>query len=151
MNTSDRWFSLGAEEGDGWPPFRILFVDDSRDCADSAALLLQFMGFETRACYDGKSALLLNDRFRPGICFLDLNMPAMAGDELAIKLRQSTLWRPLLIVALTAMDNERSSARIEAAGFDMHMVKPVHPSKLAEVVTRLFQAAAKMDAGKRQS
>ena len=72
-----------------WPPFRVLCVDDNRDCADSAALLLRAMGFEARACYDGPSALALNDGFRPGVCFVDLNMPGMDGDEVAVEARAS--------------------------------------------------------------
>jgi two-component system, OmpR family, response regulator len=131
----------GSERSDDWPPFRVLCVDDHHDCADSTALLLQAMGFEARACYDGPSALALNESFRPGLCFLDLNMPGMAGDELAMKLRAGTVWRPLLIIALTAMTNEQSCLRIEAAGFDMHLVKPVDPAKLVEVVNLLFRAA----------
>jgi two-component system, OmpR family, response regulator len=127
--------------GDPWPPFRVLCVDDNRDSADSAALLLRTMGFETRACYDGPSALLLNDSFRPGVCFLDLNMPGMDGDEVAVRIRQGSGWRPLLLIALTAMSNEAGCARITAAGFDMHLVKPVDPGKLVEVVDLLFRVA----------
>ena len=131
-----------ADIGDGWPPFRVLCVDDHRDCADSAALLLRTMGLEAQACYDGPSALLLNDSFRPGMCFLDLNMPGMDGDELAVRLRKRPVWRPLLLIAMTAMNNEASCARIKAAAFDMHLVKPVDPAKLVRVVDLFFQVAA---------
>ena len=132
---------LPASHDEPWPPFRVLCVDDNRDCADSAALLLKTMGFEARACYDGRTALLLNDSFRPAICFLDLNMPGMDGDEVAVRLRGNTGWRPLLLIAVTAMSNEASCARIAEAGFDMHLVKPVDPGKLMEVVDLLFRAA----------
>jgi len=101
------------------------------------------MGFEARACYDGHSALLVNDSFRPALCFLDLNMPGMAGDELARRLREAPGWRPLLVVAVTAMNNETSCRRIEAGGFDLHLVKPVDSGKLLEVVDLLFRIAEK--------
>ena len=123
-----------------WPPFRALCVDDNRDCADSFALLLRAMGFEAEACYDGSAALRLNDGFRPAVCFMDLNMPGMAGDELARRLKEAPAWRPLLLVAVTAMSNEASTARIQKAGFDLHLVKPVDPGKLVEV-DLLFQVA----------
>jgi CheY-like chemotaxis protein len=126
-----------------WPPFRALCVDDNQDCADSFALLLRTMGMEAQACYNGKSALVLNGTFRPAICFLDLNMPGMDGDEVARRLKQGPDWRPLLVIAVTAMSNEASRARIESAGFDMHLIKPVDPGKLLEVVDLLFQVAAK--------
>jgi CheY-like chemotaxis protein len=115
-------------------------VDDNRDSADSAALLLRTMGFDSLACYDGPNALLLNDLFQPGVCLLDLNMPEMNGDDLAVKLGERPVWRPSLLIAVTAMSNEASSARIAAASFDMHLVKPVDPRKLVEVVDWLLRA-----------
>ena len=118
-------------------PFRVLCVDDNRDCADSTVLLLEVMGFEARACYDGATALLLNGSFRPGICFIDLNMTGMDGDELAAKLREQN-WRPLLLVAMTALGNQESRSRTKAAGFHMHLVKPVNPEILLGVVDALF-------------
>ena len=81
--------------GDPWPPFRVLVVDDNRDFADSAALLLGAVGFEALACYDGPRALTLNESFKPGVCFLDLNMRGMDGDEVAARFRGGAGWRPL--------------------------------------------------------
>lgn len=123
-----------------WPPFRVLYVDDNQDVADSAALLLGLVGIEVRACYDWQTALALNESFRPGVCFLDLNMPGMGGDELAKRLRAQS-WRPLLIIAVTAMSDEASRQRTAAAGFHMHLIKPVDPAKLVEVVNALFRLA----------
>jgi DNA-binding response OmpR family regulator len=96
------------------------------------------MGFEALSCYDGHSALLINDSFRPAICFVDLNMPGMDGTELAIRLTEAS-WRPLLLVAITAMSNETSCVRIKKAGFDIHLVKPVDPKQLVEIVNQLFR------------
>jgi two-component system OmpR family response regulator len=125
-----------------WPPFRVLCVDDNPDAADSTALLLNTVGFEAKACHNGASALALNETFRPGACFIDLNMPSMPGDELAKRLRSGLGWRPLLLVAVTAMSDEQARTRIEEAGFDLHLVKPVDPEKLVQVVDNLFRAAA---------
>jgi two-component system, OmpR family, response regulator len=126
-----------------WPSFRVLCVDDNgdyRDCADSTVLLLRTVGFEALACYDGPTALRMVEKFLPSICFLDLNMPGMAGDEVAMHIC-SLPWCPILLVALTAMSNEQSRARTAAAGFHLHLVKPVDPQKLIEVVDTLFRQA----------
>lgn len=122
------------------PPLRVLCVDDNRDVADSAADLLQAVGFETRACYDGPIALVEAARFLPSVCLLDLNMPGMDGDELAVKLREQAGGVPLVLVAVTAMSNEQGCRRIEAAGFDLHLVKPVDPHQLVLVVDTLWRA-----------
>ena len=120
------------------PPLRVLCVDDNRDVADSEADLLRAVGFDARACYDGASALAEAETFLPSVCLIDLNMPGMDGDELAVRLRARSLDRPLVMVAVTAMSNEASCQRIKAAGFDMHLVKPVDPHTLLAVVDRLW-------------
>jgi CheY-like chemotaxis protein len=122
------------------PPFRVLVVDDNRDAADSTAQLLTMAGFDARSCYDGASALAVADDFRPGVCFLDLNMPGMSGEELAVHLRERAGGRSLVLAAVTAMSSAEFRERTAAAGFDLHLVKPVDPFQLVEVVDTLFRA-----------
>jgi two-component system OmpR family response regulator len=123
-----------------WPPFCVLYVDDNPDVADSAVLLLRAVGFEARACYDGQTGLLMVEAFRPSVCILDLHMPGMDGDEVARRLRGKP-WCPLLLVAVTAMGDNASRERTNAAGFHLHLVKPVDPLNLVEVVNALFRMA----------
>jgi two-component system OmpR family response regulator len=119
-------------------PPRILYVDDNPDVADSTVSLLQVVGFEAMACYDGWTALLLAARFLPGICLIDLHMPGMDGDELAIRLREGADRTQLRLVAVTAMNDEESCERIRDAGFDLHLVKPVDPHHLPSVIASLW-------------
>lgn len=130
---------MSTSYGEAW--LRALCVDDNKACADSVALLLRVMGFEAKACYDGKTALELNESFRPGVCFLDLNMPGMEGDELCRRLLASEGWRPLLVIAVTAMGDDVSRDRTREAGFHLHLVKPVDPRKMVEVTDALMRAA----------
>lgn len=104
-------------------------------------MLLRAVGFEARACYDGHSALALAAEFRPSICLLDLHMPGMAGDELAARLLAQPGWRPLVLVAVTAMGEDVYRQRTSAAGFHLHLVKPVDPEQLVAVVEALFRQA----------
>jgi two-component system OmpR family response regulator len=118
---------------------RVLYVDDNRDLTDSAVELLRIVGFNARACYDGPTALTLAAEFRPDVCLLDLNMPVMEGDELAERLREQAGGRPMVIVAVTAMGNDASRQRTEAAGFHLHLLKPVDPHDLLRIVDELWQ------------
>jgi two-component system OmpR family response regulator len=129
-----------AEQGDDAPPHRVLYVDDNRDVTESAVLVLRLVGIEAKGCYDGPTAA----EFRPEVCMLDLNMPGMEGDELAVLLRER--FSPLVLVAVTAMSDERSQKRIASAGFDMHLVKPVDPFTLVEVVNALWSKLDKAEA-----
>jgi CheY-like chemotaxis protein len=117
----------------------VLVVDDNRDVADSAADLLRIVGFEARTCYDGPSALSAAGEFLPDVCLLDLNMPGMEGDEVARLLRDRAGGRPVLLVAVTAMGAEDARRRTTAAGFRLHLVKPVDPHDLLRVLDELWR------------
>jgi two-component system OmpR family response regulator len=73
----------------------------------------------------------------PNVCVLDLNMPGMAGDELAVQLMPQPDWRPTLMVAMTAMSDAVCRERTTAAGFHSHLVKPVDPEQLLSLVRQL--------------
>ncbi|WP_315854094.1 response regulator [Gemmata palustris] len=128
----------GQHAPEGVPPLRVLYIDDNRDLADSAVDLLRLVGFDARACYEGETALAEAREFLPALYLIDLNMPGMNGDELAVRLREQTGGK-LVLIAITAMSDESSRARIKAAGFDLHLVKPVDPHKLLSVVDVLWQ------------
>lgn len=113
---------------------RVLCVDDNRDVADSEADLLQMLGFDTRACYDGHSALVEAARFRPYVCLIDLNMPGMDGDELAIRLRSQEGGPPPVLIAVTARSDEESEKRIRVAGMAKRLIKPVDPRQLLATI-----------------
>ena len=118
---------------------RMLCIDDNIDVADSTVDLLQTVGYDARACYSGASALALASSFRPGVCLIDLNMPGMDGDVLAVRLRKQYGETPIVLVAMTAMSNEESCQRIRDAGFDLHLIKPVDPRQLLAAIERMWR------------
>lgn len=115
-------------------PLRVLCVDDYRDSADTLGALLRIYGCEVRVCYNGPSALALAETFHPDVCVLDLTMPGMDGDELARLIRELRLEPEPRLVAVTALGDEVARRRTAAAGFDFHLLKPVDPDELANVV-----------------
>ena len=66
---------------------RILIVDDSADCRDSLATMLQMDGNDVRTAPNGATALEVAASFEPEIVLLDLRMPVMDGYEAARRLR----------------------------------------------------------------
>jgi CheY-like chemotaxis protein len=106
-------------------------VDDERDAADTLVVLLELAGFEGKAFYNGQTALAALDEFRPDAAILDLTMPGMDGCALARRLRAWAADRPFPIVAVTALGDDHARQLTAAAGFDLHLVKPVDPDSLA--------------------
>lgn len=116
------------------PVLRVLCVDDHPDAADSLGVLLELVGYETKVCYDGLSALAAAEEFHPDACILDLTMPGMDGVEVGRRLRQQPWARNLPLVAVTALGNDEARQRTAEAGFDLHLTKPVDPDRLANVL-----------------
>lgn len=115
-------------------PQRILVVDDSRDGADSLRVVLQMMGAEARAVYDGPSALAALETFTPTIVLLDIGMPEMDGHEVARRIRAHPAGAGVRVIALTGWGAEGERLRSRESGFDDHWVKPVAPEKLMALV-----------------
>ncbi|HEX8200363.1 MAG TPA: PAS domain S-box protein, partial [Isosphaeraceae bacterium] len=122
----------------GAPPRRrVLVVDDNVDAATSLAkLLARLMGQEVRVAHDGPDALGLAGEFRPEVVLLDIGMPGMDGYEVARRLRGRPECERALLVALTGWGQEEDRRRSHAAGFDLHLVKPVDPELLRSLLSQ---------------
>lgn len=118
-------------------PRRVLVVDDNEDAADALATMLRLLGAEAAVAHDGHAALRRALDLEPDLVFLDIGMPGMDGYEVAARFRGEPALRHVTLVALTGWGSERDKARSRAAGFDLHLVKPVG---LPEVEGVLAQA-----------
>jgi CheY-like chemotaxis protein len=114
---------------------RILIADDNRDAAITLALLLELQGHETQTAYDGVEALQIAETFRPDIAVLDIGMPKLNGYDVCQQLREHPWGRSMTMVALTGWGQSQDKQRAREAGFDLHLVKPVNPDMLAEVLS----------------
>lgn len=125
-------------DGSGpWPRRRVLVVDDNSDAADSLALLLRLHGQDVRIAYDARSALAEAERNPPEIAFLDLGLPGMDGYELARRFRTHPSLRCIPLVALTGWGQPEDRQRTRDAGFGPHLVKPVPPEALRQILGNL--------------
>ncbi len=107
------------------PGRRILVVDDSRDGAESLALLLRLMNNEVRTAHDGVEAVQQAERFRPEVILMDVGMPKLNGLDATRRIREHAWGRGVTIIALTGWGQEGDKERSRAAGCDGHLVKPV--------------------------
>jgi PAS domain S-box-containing protein len=114
---------------------RVLVVDDNEDAAVSLAMLLDLAGNETHLAHDGEEALLAAEKFRPDVVLLDIGMPKMNGHEVCRRMRAQPWGRNLKVIALTGWGQEQDRRQSREAGFDGHLVKPVDPATLTEVIS----------------
>ncbi|WP_295587755.1 PAS domain-containing protein [uncultured Lamprocystis sp.] len=116
---------------------RILVADDDVDVADSLTLLLDILGHEVRTARDGMEALEIAAQFKPELILMDLGMPRLNGYDACRRLRTDPAGAGAVIVALTGWGQDRHHQATAAAGFDLHLVKPVGLAELQGLIDRL--------------
>lgn len=120
---------------------RIMVVDDNRDAADMLGILLRMQGHVVQVAHDGFAAVQMAPTFNPDVVLLDIGLPGLDGYAVAKQLRRLQSRTPLCLIAVTGYGQEEDRARSRAAGFDHHIVKPVEPSELSELLLRSQQSA----------
>jgi signal transduction histidine kinase len=113
---------------------RVLLADDNADFANSLAQLLTQRGHDVRVVHDGAEALAVAARFHPQFAFLDIGMPKVHGYELARRLREMPATAGCVLVAVTGWGQEDDRNRAREAGFDRHLVKPVDPADIDNIL-----------------
>ena len=113
---------------------RILLADDLVDSVDSLSMLLRLMGHTVWTAQDGAEAFALAEVHRPEVLLLDLGMPRMDGYEACRRIREQPWGRDMMIVAVTGWGQTEDRRRTREAGFDRHVVKPVEPATLINLL-----------------
>jgi PAS domain S-box-containing protein len=121
---------------------RVLLVDDQEDVTESLAALLGALGAQVRVANDGETALALFGQFQPEAALLDISMPGMDGYQLSRAIREGFPASHPLLVAVTGWGQDSDKARSMAAGFDMHLTKPLGMPGLQRVIEHLELRAA---------
>jgi signal transduction histidine kinase len=116
---------------------RILVVDDNQDSADSMGLLLNLLGNDVRIVHDGLAAVDVANEFKPQVVLLDIGLPTLNGYEAARKIRRKAWGKKAVLIAVTGWGDTVDRERSKQAGFDHHLVKPVEPDVLTNLLASL--------------
>ncbi len=116
---------------------RILIVDDNHDSAASLGILLRLTGNDVRTAHDGLEAVEVAASFHPEVALLDIGMPRMNGYDAARAIRKQPGGAQIVLIAVTGWGQEADRHRSLEAGFDHHLVKPVDPAALIQLLATL--------------
>jgi CheY-like chemotaxis protein len=95
------------------------------------------LGHEVSVAEDGPTALALVATFRPDIALVDVGLPGMNGYELTRRLRELPSMKEIPLVAVTGYCREEDRRTALEAGFTLHLVKPVDPVRLENLLSTL--------------
>ncbi len=123
---------------------RVLVVDDDADARESVGMTLESRGAVIQLASSASEALRLISRNRPDVMIADIGMPQEDGYVLIRTLRaleREHSHSRLPAVALTAYASAADRDRILAAGYDVHLPKPVGPADLMQAVVTFRRAS----------
>ena len=115
---------------------RILIVDDNQDAAEMLARHADGVGPGPRDRARRARGPERGDEFEPEIVLLDIGLPRLDGYETARRMREQPWGRRALLIAVTGWGQDVDLARSRDAGFDHHLVKPVDPRVLKDLIRR---------------
>ena len=118
---------------------RILLAEDNKTNQMVTQKLLEIIGFQSDAVYNGHEALTVLTKKDYDLVLMDCQMPEMDGYEATARIRDpnsSVKRHDIPIIALTAHAMQGDREKCLDAGMDDYLSKPVDMHQLAETLNK---------------
>ena len=125
---------------------RILIVDDNRTVLKVLSSVLERAGFEvaTREEPIGTTVALMREQ--PDLVILDVNMPALEGDELVRSIRKRSALDHVFVVLYSALPESDLAELARACGADAHIQKNTPIDTVVRKVRRWIVTRPRVEA-----
>ncbi len=110
---------------------RVLVIEDNQDSAESLKEYLELLGHAVTTAYTGAAGIARAKAERPDVVVCDIGLPGMSGYAVCADLRALPALAGTLFVALSGHEADEGANH---AAFDLHLLKPIDPQRLAEVI-----------------
>lgn len=117
----------------------VLLVEDDREATEMMTLVLSERGARVRNAKDFDAAVQALQQAWPDVVVSDIGLPGRDGYELVRRVREIEGEREvphLPVIALTAFARPEDKRKALAAGFDLHLSKPLRPHLLLDAIVR---------------
>jgi signal transduction histidine kinase/ActR/RegA family two-component response regulator len=121
----------------------VLVVDDNVDAARTLGMVLSAAGVSVQIAHTAAEAVSVARSWRPQAALLDVGLPDGSGNDVARSIRAETWGQDMLLVAVTGWGQQSDKESTAAAGFDMHLVKPVDPAQILALLTGFARRPAR--------
>jgi len=121
----------------------ILIIDDNDPERDIFASFLRFAVGRVVEARQGEDGVQVAVEHRPALILLDITMPVLDGWGTIERLKADPRTRRVPLIPLTAHHLEWD--RLQVAGFDGYLEKPIVPFRVLEEVERVLGGAVTSD------
>jgi signal transduction histidine kinase/CheY-like chemotaxis protein len=115
-------------------PRRVLLIEDNRDARETFRMMLELAGHQVLEAEEGREGLELLKTELPDIAVIDVGLPGLDGYQIASSFRKEPTSNQVMLVALTGYGTPEARERSRAAGFDHHLIKPIDPDVLRDLM-----------------
>jgi signal transduction histidine kinase/ActR/RegA family two-component response regulator len=118
---------------------RVLLVDDEAEAREILSTVIGRTGAEVKTCISASDALTKLVEWRPDVILSDIAMPEEDGYSFIGKVRSLPREKggETPAAALTAYARDEDRLQALAAGYQMHIAKPIGASQLVTMVAKL--------------
>lgn len=118
---------------------RILYIDDDFRTREAVLEVLELTGARVALAASPADGMLALEVFKPHVILCDLDMPGEDGFDFVRKLRAREAGQAprIPVLAFTALASEDVKRDALAAGFQLHLAKPIDIDRLRDAVLRL--------------
>jgi signal transduction histidine kinase/ActR/RegA family two-component response regulator len=118
---------------------RLLIVDDEPDAREMLQVMLGQYGIQVKTSASVQEALELLERWKPDVLISDVGMPNEDGYALILRVRALGHDRGgnIPAIALTGYSRLEDRSQLLAAGYQMHLSKPVELARLVNAIMSL--------------
>ncbi len=117
----------------------ILIVEDNPKNMKLARDVLQAKGYATLEAVNGEDGVRLALEHHPDLVLMDIQLPVINGIEALRRIRANPGTAAIPVVAFTASVTANDLSRIDAAGFDAFIGKPINLKEFVETVRRVVE------------
>src|SRR5947199_8779610 len=118
---------------------RALVVDDAPDVTEMIAMFLEHAGYDAVMAFSATEALKVVEQDHFDVIVSDIGMPGMNGYDLAVALRAMPEYSNVPIVGVPGFSMYDDRGRALDSGFNAHMIKPINPMKLLDLIKNLME------------
>jgi len=121
---------------------RILYIDDDFRTREAVLEVLELTGARVALAASPADGMLALDVFKPHVILCDLDMPGEDGFDFVRKLRAREAGGrgpAIPVLAFTGLASEEVKRDALAAGFQLHLAKPIDIDRLRDAVVRLAE------------
>jgi DNA-binding response OmpR family regulator len=115
---------------------KIVIVDDEAETLEFVGKILKFSNYETYATPNGQEAVGLVKKVKPDLIMLDMLIPDMKGEDIALELAQNEVTSNIPIIFMTGLAERAENVMATIKGRYSLLVKPIIVDDLLAAVKK---------------